>query len=100
MKLRFSATLMMMLTVAFISCRSQNGQVIVEKFDNNNPKVIKWFTMVDGDTVFTHEIQYYSNGQKSLEGALDNNLRDSTWTAWSVITSYSIHYTKLYDPFL
>lgn len=82
MNIRFSATLLMMLTVAFISCRSQSGRVTVGKFDNNRPRIIKWFKMVDGDTVYTHEIHYYANGQKSLEGALDNDLRDSTWTTW------------------
>ena len=45
---------------------------------------------------------YYANHQVESEGEYDQNgKRNGTWTYYfnngDVITSYSIHYTKLYD---
>lgn len=65
-----------------VSCGPQQSRLITEKYGNEKPKVEKAYTIKGGDTIFTHEVHYHPNGQKKLEGALDNGLRDSTWTAW------------------
>ena len=81
MKTKYLFTLLF--TITMLSCRTQNGRVVTEKFDNGKPKAGRWFAVEHGDTLFSREVQYHSNGEKSLEGALTAaGERDSTWTAW------------------
>lgn len=81
MKIRFFAASLLLLSM--LSCRTQNGRVVLEKFDNGKPKTERWFSIEHDDTLFSHEVQYHPDGQKKLEGALTaDGQRDSTWTAW------------------
>jgi|TARA_B100001964_G_C13732849_1_gene379593 antitoxin component YwqK of YwqJK toxin-antitoxin module len=71
-------------------CLGQTYDQIVETYDNGLPKVVKTYKVVEGKLQLVKEINWYPNGQKSVEGkweVLDgetfkHNRKMGKWTFW------------------
>jgi hypothetical protein len=55
---------------------------IVEIWDNGQPRVVRLFLVVDSVKTAVKEIQYHSNGIKSMEGPLENEVRHGMWKSY------------------
>ena len=62
------------------SCNQPN--VEKELFDDGSVKLEKTFENIDGKAQLVKEIAYHPNGQKYMEGAFKDELREGKWTSW------------------
>lgn len=53
-----------------------------ERFDDGSVKLEKTFEKVEGKVQLTKEVAYHPNGQKYMEGAFKDELREGKWTSW------------------
>lgn len=60
------------------------NQLTVEKelFDDGSVKLEKTFEKIEGKEELVKEVAYHPNGQKYMEGAFKNDLRQGKWTSW------------------
>ncbi|MGM0613570.1 MAG: toxin-antitoxin system YwqK family antitoxin [Bacteroidota bacterium] len=91
----------------FFSCQdtSRTGdknteKEVVEKHEDGSPKKVKLLNE-EGDTV--KEIRYYKNGQKEMEGPLEQSKRNGTWKAYykdgTVWSSSKYKHGKQHGPY-
>ena len=62
------------------SCNQPN--IETELFDDGSVKLEKTFDKIDGKAQLVKEIAYHPNGQKYMEGAFKDELREGKWTSW------------------
>jgi len=68
------------LVLALVSCGPK--KVVESKYENGNPRVIKYYSKVDGKEQVVKEEIYYENKVKKMEGEYANNERSGHWSAW------------------
>lgn len=72
----------------YVACQSPERELVpthsemVDIWDNGHPKLVRLFAEIDGEPEAIREIQYHSNGVKSLEGPLLNGERNGLWQSW------------------
>lgn len=73
-----------LIALAFVifSCDRKGAKIINASFSNGNPAKICWVDTTNGLKDTISKIEYYSNGNKKIEGTYKNNLRDGKWTYW------------------
>lgn len=57
-------------------------KVIESKYENGNPKVVKYYSKIDGKKQLVKEVVFYENETKKLEGEYANEQRTGHWMAW------------------
>lgn len=55
---------------------------IIELWEDGLPKVVRLFTLDDGQKNAVREIHYYPDGKKHLEGPLSSNKRHGLWKSY------------------
>lgn len=60
----------------------KEGDVVVEKFVNGNPRLVRTIEKVDGVLVAVYEKEYWDDGNILKEGPLKNGKRDGTWQSF------------------
>jgi antitoxin component YwqK of YwqJK toxin-antitoxin module len=73
--------LLVTLLIAIISGCSQK-EVVEATYENGNPKVVKNYQKRGNDLLLIHEVVYYENKQKKIEGKYKDEQRDGLWRAW------------------
>lgn len=53
-----------------------------ELFEDGSIKSEKTFEKIGGEEKLIKEVVYHPNGQKYMEGAYKDNLREGKWTSW------------------
>ena len=66
---------------AIENTKNQSTEIIA-RFENGNMKTVKVFQEVDGKQIWVSEIHYHPNGSKSMEGPIQNGLRNGEWISW------------------
>ena len=66
----------------FFSCKNHIEEVVELKYENNSPKLVKYFKTTDKEKILVKTIAYYPNKKKLMEGGFKDNLRDGKWTSW------------------
>lgn len=56
--------------------------MVESKYENGNPKVVKYYHKKGGKLILDREVMYYENKHKRLEGEYNNQQRDGLWKAW------------------
>lgn len=64
------------------SCNGKKVEVIAEKFDNGQARLVKTYHIKGSDSVLLKEVAYYQTGKIYLEGSYLNGKRNGVWTAW------------------
>ncbi|MCE1167543.1 MAG: hypothetical protein LWX70_05545 [Sphingobacteriia bacterium] len=64
------------------SANSGEQELVVKRYPDNKPAVIKYFKVEGRDTTFTKEKVLYQDGKTRLEGALSMGKREGTWTVY------------------
>ncbi len=59
-----------------------NTSIKKDLFEDGSVKSEKTFEKVDGREQLVKEVVYHPNGQKYMEGAYKDNLREGKWTSW------------------
>jgi antitoxin component YwqK of YwqJK toxin-antitoxin module len=57
-------------------------RVVEAKYDNGNPRVVKYYDKVDGKEKLVKEEVFYENKVKKMEGEYSNDQRTGKWSAW------------------
>lgn len=76
------------LMLFYVGCQSPERELVptqsemIDIWDNGHPKRVRLFAEIDGGQEAIREIQYHSNGVKSLEGPLLNGERNGLWKSW------------------
>jgi len=68
------------LILAITSCGPK--KVIESKYDNGNPKVVKYYKKVNGKQQLVKEVDFYENKIKKMEGEYSNDQRSGHWSAY------------------
>lgn len=76
--------------IVFVSCNSSDknksdedtNQVVVTRYINDQPQIINYFEVVEGDKVVVYQKEYYEDGNLLKEGAIKNNKRHGIWTSY------------------
>ncbi|HXK80987.1 MAG TPA: hypothetical protein PLO05_02370 [Bacteroidales bacterium] len=55
---------------------------IVKTHSSGKPAKVQYFDTSSNNKVLKHEIRYYQNGKKEMEGAYKNGKRHGKWIAW------------------
>jgi antitoxin component YwqK of YwqJK toxin-antitoxin module len=66
--------------LALYSCGPK--KVVEAKYENGNPRIIKYYDKVDGKDKLVKEEIFYENKIKKMEGEFDNDQRTGLWSAW------------------
>ncbi|NVO21106.1 MAG: hypothetical protein HXX13_15495 [Bacteroidetes bacterium] len=73
--------LLLSLSLLFlISCGPK--KVVESRYENGNPKDVKYYKKVDGKQEVVKEEVFYENKVKKMEGAYEHNQRTGHWSAW------------------
>ena len=56
-------------------------KVLGRSFPNGQSEFVQYYDTISEKTL-KYEILYYENGNKKMEGAFSNNVRDGKWIAW------------------
>ncbi len=71
--------LVLLLSIALISC-AKPERVVVETFENNNPKLVEYVLEKDGKKITVGQEQYYEEGSLKSKGDFDElGNRDGRW---------------------
>jgi antitoxin component YwqK of YwqJK toxin-antitoxin module len=70
----------LILALALFSCGPK--KVVESKYENGNPKVVKYYSKVNGKEQVVKEEVYYENKVKKMEGEYINEQRTGHWSAW------------------
>ena len=57
-------------------------KVIESKYENGNPKDVKYYDKVNGKEQLVKEEFFYENKIKKMQGEYSNDQRSGHWTAW------------------
>jgi antitoxin component YwqK of YwqJK toxin-antitoxin module len=78
--------------MVFISCNSTDegknsdalgdNEVIISKYVNEQPQIIREFEEKDGLRIYVYEKEYYEDGNLLKEGALKDNKRHGIWKSY------------------
>jgi antitoxin component YwqK of YwqJK toxin-antitoxin module len=66
----------------FLLAACNKTTVKKELFENGSVKSEKTFEKIGGEEKLIQEVVYHPNGQKYMEGAYKDNLREGKWTSW------------------
>ncbi len=55
---------------------------IMEIWDDGLPRLVWLYDEVDGQKVAVKEVHYYPDGQKHMEGPLEDGRRQGEWKSW------------------
>ncbi len=72
----------LILLVFVMACGPKAVEVVIERFPDGKPKIVKVYLVNAQDSTLLKETTYYQSGQKYMEGWYRNGQRDSVWTAW------------------
>jgi antitoxin component YwqK of YwqJK toxin-antitoxin module len=80
--LRYSGLLPVLLLLLMVGCQSSTIKEVVDSYDNGQAKLERIHQNNDGEPVLIKEIHYYENGNKRIEGAINQGKREGVWTFW------------------
>ena len=75
-------TFLFIIGAVLLMTSCNNRTVEKELFDNGTVKSEKTYEKVDGKVQLISEVVYHPNGQKYMEGAFKDELREGKWTSW------------------
>ena len=64
------------------ACKEHIEEVVALKYDNNSPKLVKYYKTTNKEKILTKEIAYYPNKKKLMEGEFKDNQRNGKWISW------------------
>jgi len=64
------------------ACKEHVEEVIELKYENNSPKLVKYYKTTSKEKILIKEIAYYPNKKKLMEGGFKDNQRNGQWTSW------------------
>ncbi len=71
---------LIIIALLLLSCGPK--KVIESKYENGSPKVIKYYSKIDGKEQLVREVVFYENKNKKMDGEYSNNQRSGHWMAW------------------
>ncbi len=72
----------LLLLILIESCQPGTIKEVVDSYDNGQPKFEKYYQRNNDELVFIKEIHYYENGNKRIEGAINEGKREGVWIFW------------------
>ncbi|MCB0402434.1 MAG: hypothetical protein KDD41_10150 [Flavobacteriales bacterium] len=69
-------------TCILIACNESTIEKVEDTYDNQQPKKVSFYQLVDGKEVKVEEKEFYANGQLKMSGKLENGLREGEWKAY------------------
>ena len=67
--------------LSLFSCKHIIKEVVL-KYNDNSPKLIHYYKIVDDKKILVSETAFYPNKNKLMEGEYKNNQRNGKWTSW------------------
>ena len=77
--LKFLELLPVLLLLLIVGCQSGTIKEVVDSYDNGQAKLERYYQNNHGDQVLIKEIHYYENGNKRIEGAINQGKREGVW---------------------
>ena len=68
--------------LAFVAFSCSQKKVVEARYENGNPKIVRYYHKKAGNLVLDREVVYYENKQVKMDGEYKNELRDGQWKAW------------------
>lgn len=65
-----------------LACQETRIEKVEETHDNQQPKLVSYYQLIDGKEVKVEEKEFYANGQIKMSGSLENGLREGEWKAY------------------
>ncbi|MBK7214330.1 MAG: hypothetical protein IPH88_13730 [Bacteroidales bacterium] len=69
-----------LILLAMLACGPK--KIIESKYDNGNPKVVKYVKKINGKEQVIKEEYFYDNNVKKMEGEYTDEKRSGKWSAW------------------
>ncbi len=66
----------------FYSCESRLKKSIDKTFSDGKPAKISYLDTINGKNDTIRKVEFWSNGNRRIEGDYKNNLREGEWTYW------------------
>lgn len=86
LKMKSGKIIFLLVLSAIFSCQPKihvpAETEIIELWDNGQARLIMHYEIMHGKKVATKEVHYHANGVKSMEGPLQNGLRNGEWKSW------------------
>jgi len=74
---------LVLISVAILSsCESKYKKCVEKYFSDGKPGKIYYLDTLNGKNDTISKVEYWSNGNRRIEGGYKNNLRDGEWTYW------------------
>jgi antitoxin component YwqK of YwqJK toxin-antitoxin module len=80
--LKYPGFLPVLLLLIILSCQSGTIKEVVEHYENGNPKLERYYQNNNDKPVLIKEIYYHENGNKRIEGAINEGKREGVWMFW------------------
>lgn len=75
--------LIIALALNFLSCKqNETERVVSQTHQDGSPKIVQYFSQVDGIKTLIKEEGFYENKIKQFEGGYKNGHKNGTWKTW------------------